>query len=118
MKKLCLIIIAVALGFSSLLNAEESEPSWNCISGNCENGEGTATRSDGAQYIGQWKDGKRHGQGTFTYADGRKYVGEWKNGKKDGQGTLTFVEGDKYIGQFKDDNYYGQGTYTFADGRN
>lgn len=46
-----------------------------CISGNCVNG-----------------------FGTYTYTDGRKYVGAWKNGKKEGQGTYTWPYGDKYVG--------------------
>ena len=32
---------------------------------------------DGAEYQGEWQDGKRHGIGTYTYPDGLKYVGEW-----------------------------------------
>ena len=30
-------------------------------------------------YIGEYKDDRQHGQGTFTFSDGAKYVGEWKN---------------------------------------
>ena len=41
---------------------------------------------DGAEYQGEWQDGKRHGIGTYTYPDGLKYVGEWSNGKKHGEG--------------------------------
>jgi hypothetical protein len=37
--------------------------------------------SDGAEYVGEVKGGKRHGQGTYTDADGFKYVGEWKYGE-------------------------------------
>ena len=33
-----------------------------------------------------------NGQGTFTYSDGKKYEGQWKNGKFDGQGTLTYPD--------------------------
>ena len=36
---------------------------------------------DGAKYIGEFKDDKRHWQGTYTSPDGTKYVGEWKDGK-------------------------------------
>jgi len=39
---------------------------------------------NGTNYMGEWKDGKKHGQGTFTYGkgkwEGEKYVGESKNG--------------------------------------
>ena len=56
-------------------------------------------------------------QGTVTSADGAKYVGEWRDNKKHGLGTETFADGAKYVGEFRDDKYHGQGTYTFADGR-
>ena len=64
-----------------------------CISGDCENG-----------------------QGTYTYANGDKYVGEFKDGLKNGKGTYTFASGNKYVGKFKDDKYNGKGTATLADG--
>ena len=69
-----------------------------------------------SDYIGLYKDGKRHGQGTLVLEDGSIYVGEFKNGMFNGQGTFTYYNGDKYIGNHKDDNKHGQGTYTFANG--
>ena len=48
-------------------------------------------------YIGEYKDDRQHGQGTFTFSEGAKYVGEWKNeevGKEVGyapDGTLETV---------------------------
>ncbi len=87
-----------------------------CISGNCENGQGTMTYADGGTYVGQWKDGKYHGQGTYTVADGEKYVGEWKDGNMHGQGTMTYADGSTYVGQWKDGNRDGHGTLTEADG--
>ena len=54
--------------------------------------------------------------GTLTFANGAKYVGEWKDDKRHGQGTATFANGEKYVGEFKEDKYHGQGTYTFANG--
>jgi len=32
-----------------------------------------------SDYIGLYKDGKRHGQGTLVLEDGSTYVGEFKN---------------------------------------
>ena len=54
------------------------------------------------EYVGEYKDGKRHGQGTLTWSDGKKYVGEWKKGKpwntrlydKDGNITKKVVNGE------------------------
>ena len=68
-----------------------------CIKGDCNNGQGTYRWESGDEYVGEWKDGKRHGLGTYTYASGE-------------------FAGDKYVGEWKDSNQHGQGTYTFADG--
>ena len=67
-----------------------------CIQGDCKNGQGTFTFSDGSKYVGEWKDDKPYGQGTFTSPDGSKYVGEWKDGKRHGYGTMTSPDGSKY----------------------
>ena len=110
----------------------------DCIEGDCKNGRGTFTGTDGTKYIGDFKDGKFNGQGTFTEAngnryvggvkdglshgqgtrtwhDGTKYVGEFKNGKMNGQGTVTWVDGGRYVGEFKDSQANGQGTRTWPD---
>ena len=31
---------------------------------------------NGARYIGEWVNNKKHGQGLFIYPDGSKYEGE------------------------------------------
>jgi hypothetical protein len=134
MKKAVLFLL-----FGFILSGCATSITYQCIEGDCVNGQGTYTSSngdkyvgeykdgkkhgqgtftfaDGAKYVGQFKDGKRNGQGTYTFADGAKYVGEWKDGKRDGQGTYTFANGDKYVGQFKDAELNGQGTFTFANG--
>ena len=41
-----------------------------CISGNCTNGYGTYTFTDGDIYVGKFKDDKLEGQGTLTLANG------------------------------------------------
>jgi len=62
MKKLLLIFIL----FSNLLYSQDVNH-VNCISGDCNNGEGTALLSGFNEY--------------------KKYSGEWKNGKFDGIGS-------------------------------
>jgi len=52
-----------------------------CIKGDCNNGYGTFTWTDGAKYVGEFKIGLMHGRGTYIWADGTKYVGEFKDGK-------------------------------------
>jgi hypothetical protein len=76
----------------------------------------TATYTSGQQYVGEYRDGKRHGQGTMTWPEGEKYVGEFRYDKRHGQGTMTLPEGEKYVGEFRDDKRHGQGTVTWPDG--
>ena len=97
-------------------NLLNEDTKTGCIEGDCQNGQGTKTYSDGSKYVGEWKDGKCNGQGTLTYSDGTEYVGEWKDGKCNGQGTLTYSDGTEYVGEFKDDDYNGQGTITYSNG--
>ena len=143
MKKLLLILLCVPLMFSC---GEKEEKKTDEGSLNKEitkemlkdgyTGQGTYTVNNGDNYVGEYKDGKKHGQGTLTCA-GTKYVGEWKDGKKHGQGTYTNYYGDKYVGEWKDGKEHGtmiydngakyvggwlvglpngQGTFTYADG--
>ena len=61
--------------------------------------------TNGDEYIGELKNGKRDGQGTLKYSPWKQYVGEWKDDKRHGQGTLI-DEGMKvysYIGDWKED---------------
>ena len=86
-----------------------------------KHGQGTYTYPSrhkyyGDKYDGEWKDDKAHGQGTYTYASGDKYAGEWKDSERTGQGTYTHASGDKYAGEWKDSKKHGQGTYTYASG--
>ncbi|KJU83405.1 MORN repeat protein [Candidatus Magnetobacterium bavaricum] len=99
------------------VKSETQNKNIECIEGNCVNGYGTYSYSNGDKYVGEWKDSKRYGQGTYTLSNGSKYVGQWKDGEPHGQGTYTFSNGDKHVGQWKDGKRHGEGTYTFSDGR-
>ena len=77
---------------------------------------GNYSYNDGGEYIGEFKDDKRHGQGTFIFPSGNKYVGDWFANKREGQGILFYKGGDKYEGDFKNDKMSGQGVYTFSSG--
>ena len=107
MKLLLLLLAFPMIGFGQA----------KCISGNCENGQGTETYgTSGNKYVGEFKYGNKHGQGTFIWADGNKYVGQWMNDDMHGQGTFTWRSGNKYVGQYMNDMRHGQGTATYADG--
>ena len=107
------IIIALLFAYNASASSlpdcpsDQSKRYHNCFGAFTVNGD---------QYVGEFKDNKKHGQGTYTYANGAKYVGEYKDGDIHGQGTYTFVGGDQYVGEFKDNKRNGQGTYTFANG--
>ena len=68
------------------------------------------------EYLGKYKDGKKHGKGRYTWSDGGIYVGNWKEGKQHGQGTYTTPAGRKYVGEWKEGKYNGQGTETLSNG--
>lgn len=87
----------------------------NCV-GNCTDGFGTYTDSNGDKYEGMWKNGDLNGLGTYTWSTGDQYIGNHLNGKGNGQGTYIWVIGDKYVGDIKDDLLDGQGTYTWPTG--
>ena len=93
------ILCALTLSTYSQSKFNKKYNKEGCISGDCENGQGTYTWGkgewEGDKYVGEYKDGKWHGQGTYTYADGENYVGEYKDGEKEGQGTFTFASGTK-----------------------
>ena len=72
--------------------------------------------SNGNQYDGDMKDGKKHGQGTLTYADGGSYTGQWANDKKNGKGKNIWSNGNEYDGDWKDNRRHGQGKLTYSDG--
>jgi len=54
------------------------------------------------EYVGEYKDGKKHGKGRYTWSDGGIYVGNWKDGKEHGHGTYTSPSGRKYVGEWRE----------------
>lgn len=84
--------------------------------GNCENGYGKLTTTDGAVVTGNFKDGKVNGYATSIWNSGDKYQGNFKDGDFNGYGNYTSKEGDKYQGNWKDGKYNGKGKYISSDG--
>jgi hypothetical protein len=58
-----------------------------CVSGSCLNGTGKAVWSDGTEYTGGFKNGRRHGQGTHKNADGSVKTGIFENGELSDNGS-------------------------------
>ncbi|KAL7749170.1 hypothetical protein RI367_005320 [Sorochytrium milnesiophthora] len=81
--------------------------------------------ANGARYIGEWADNKRHGRGTLVKKDGQVYEGCWANDMRCGFGTLTVprqVDGRTeqvkvYAGDWQQDRRHGYGTAFYEDGR-
>ena len=88
-----------------------STQSWGqevgCISGNCVDGQGTFSFSDGREYVGEFRDELPNGQGTFSWPSGDQYVGEFRDGQRHGQGTYTFADGRVSEGVWENGGYLG-----------
>ena len=122
------------------IQVDEPKTTPDCVAGNCQNGQGTATRPgfqtyeghfmngqphghgieifpNGQKYEGNFQNGMKDGQGIEIYPSGAKYEGHWRNGKYDGQGKLTAPHSPQYDGQWKEDKKHGQGIMTWPDGQ-
>ncbi|MBR9921882.1 MAG: peptidase C14 caspase catalytic subunit p20 [Bacteroidetes bacterium] len=88
----------------------------NCKKGNCLNGYGTYVYGNGAEYIGNFKDGNPHGKGILYFANGNKYIGHWESSQRHGKGRMVFSEGHEYLGQFLFNKMNGHGVMTYANG--
>ncbi|MDD4149040.1 MAG: hypothetical protein PHE33_03335 [Bacteroidales bacterium] len=91
-----------------------------CLSGDCENGRGTAQiKEDNKKiyYFGSFSDGKFDGYGEWETNEKSfkiKYKGRFKNGKFEGQGEYTKESSEylyRYAGSFKNSKYDGKGIY-------
>ena len=78
-----------------------SEERRGCVSGNCQNGEGTYILADGSIYVGEFKMGEIHGVGVCYYRDGSRYQGEWSHRLPHGKGTRYFPNGQKRTGNWQ-----------------
>ena len=83
---------------------------------NKRHGEGRCYYYNGDLYDGEWQRGGRHGKGSAFLASGERYVGMWEHNKRHGQGTLWGADGSKYVGMFYQDQKHGQGQVIYPDG--
>ena len=97
------------------------------ISGRLE-GVGHAKYGHVGDYIGEFKNGKRHGYGLMKYTDPEHtcewlpetegtYLGEWRDDKRHGYGVMVWANGTQYKGIFIADRRDGVvGKVVFANG--
>ena len=79
-------------------------------------GKGISRYSDGSNYTGEYLHDKRHGGGGYTYPNGTEYVGFWENDKRHGKGEMTYLNGDVYTGFWENDKRHGWGMMTYPNG--
>jgi len=71
------------------------------------------------KWEGEIENGKPHGYGTYYVSNGATYVGYYKNGRRKGEGTFTWVDdndapniGGKYVGEWRDNKRWNGTMYT------
>jgi hypothetical protein len=74
-------------------NDDPTDIQVGCLTGDCEQGEGTFAYPDGSRYEGEFVDAKPNGVGTWFFPNGDRYVGYFKSGLQEGKGTLTYADG-------------------------
>lgn len=71
------------------------------MSGYFDNCYGTFIWADGDQYVGGWKDDKKHGQGAYTWADGPELSEQYKHNRARGQTIFIDASGKETLGEWK-----------------
>lgn len=99
----------------ALLQLLSSNVYAQCIEGNCDNGNGIFSYSNGDKYVGEFKNSMFNGKGTYTSSIGILTV-NWVDNVPNGSGTFKAYKGDKYVGDFKNGLQHGLGTYTYPNG--
>ena len=113
MKRLPFFLILLVIFIApNLTHGDEGK----CIEGDCVNGLGTMTYSDGSIYVGEQKNGLFNGQGALSITDNWEYEGEWKDGERHGRGSMTELGGGKYVGDWQEGKRHGRGYEKRSDG--
>lgn len=76
-------------------------------------GKGVIEREYG-RYEGEVKNWMEHGSGVWHGTKGAEYTGEFVQGRFDGEGSYKNERGDVYLGEFKDGLYSGKGEMRYA----
>jgi len=75
-------------------------------------GSSTLNYNDGAVYVGDVLEQKKHGKGKYIAADGSIVEGDWVNDLFEGYGTLIKPNGEIIEGSWKNNNQAGKSTVT------
>lgn len=59
-------------------------------------------------FIGSFRNGKKHGEGRCFLEDG-VYEGDWHRNQRSGCGMMWYKNGELYAGEWKNDKYHGAG---------
>jgi hypothetical protein len=115
MKKIFFLTLAI---IPLLLHAQEiSYTNGKCVSGNCQNGNGTYVFDNGDKYSGSFSSGKPNGHGRYDYTNANAYYdGLWKNGQREDNNALYVSESYKYEGGYKNDIQNGKASIMFTKG--
>ena len=74
-------------------------------------GKGKLRWGSGANYSGDWVNGKRTGEGTMIYKDKSNFTGTWVDGRKV-KGKMTWPNNSSFEGNYAS----GKGKYTWPSG--
>lgn len=77
---------------------------------------GTLTFPDGARYVGELNDGKRHGAGIYYFGDGSRYEGQTVNNFFEGKGKMIWEDGGYYEGEWAQGEIDGYGKELHPNG--
>ena len=73
-----------------------------CLSGDCNEGQGVLKFKSGTTYIGEFSGGKFEGTGIMVSANGDRFIGKWKSDVRTGYGKLMIANGNqRFEGEFK-----------------
>ncbi len=90
--------------------------SGKCVKGDCKNGNGNATFSDGSKYSGNWVGGNRTYGKFFDKTVTATYTGTWSGGLKNGNFTVVHSNSTKSFGKYVNNKQQGKWSYTYNDG--
>ena len=89
----------------------------NCVSGDCQNGQGKAVFKNGDTFSGQWSGGLMHGRGIYLFKTRARYEGDFYRGAMQGRGTMCYADGAVYTGDWHANQKSGIGKLVTPSGK-